>query len=404
MKNFHLLSIFLSILFFTIPACTQNVKKSTAKNNNVNNIEQTLFNVLDTKPGLLWEHTGIGNGYSSPTIASDKVFVTGEIDKEGYLFAFDLKGKLLWKEEYGEEWSERYRGTRAAPIIVDNSVYVCSGMGIISCFESETGNITWSIDMINDLNGKNTIFGYSMEMTINDNLLYCFPGGDENNIVALNRLTGKKVWSSKGNSEIAGYGSPLIINLPKRNVLAVFSELSFMGLDAKTGDVLWKRKLDDFGQVPCNKPIYDKGFIYYVAGARNGAFKLRLSEDGSSVEEIWKNLEFDTYFEGIIKIGNHIYGSTESQRNLTGIDINTGKLTETLKTGKGSIASHKGLIYYYTLRGEVIIVKPKNGKPEFIKSFNVNKGTGEHYAYPVIENNMLFIRHGNTILAYDIKK
>ena len=38
-------------------------------------------------PKLLWKAEGIGNGYSSPIVSGGRIFVTGEIDSMGYLFA-----------------------------------------------------------------------------------------------------------------------------------------------------------------------------------------------------------------------------------------------------------------------------------------------------------------------------
>ncbi len=58
-------------------------------------------------PNLIWGYSGIGNGYCSPTIAQDQIFVTGEIDSMGYLFALDLRGNLLWKKQYGDEWTHQ---------------------------------------------------------------------------------------------------------------------------------------------------------------------------------------------------------------------------------------------------------------------------------------------------------
>jgi outer membrane protein assembly factor BamB len=68
-----------------------------------------------------------------------KCFVLGEIDNIGYLFAFDLEGKLLWKVDYGNEWVKTFPGSRSTPTLADNLIYVCSGLGNITCFEASNG-------------------------------------------------------------------------------------------------------------------------------------------------------------------------------------------------------------------------------------------------------------------------
>ena len=68
-------------------------------------------------PALVWEYEGVGAGFGSPTITTDRLYIQGEIDSTGYLFAFDLKGKLLWKKEYAPEWTKTFPGARCCPTI-----------------------------------------------------------------------------------------------------------------------------------------------------------------------------------------------------------------------------------------------------------------------------------------------
>ena len=67
-------------------------------------------------PHMLWKNEEIGNGYGSPTITADRIYICGEIDTTGYLFAFDHRGKLVWKTDYGKEWVVNYQGSRLSLI------------------------------------------------------------------------------------------------------------------------------------------------------------------------------------------------------------------------------------------------------------------------------------------------
>ncbi|MBT3251953.1 MAG: PQQ-like beta-propeller repeat protein [Candidatus Marinimicrobia bacterium] len=385
-----------STLFFT-PSITQTLSSPQGDHA----IEKSFSN-KNIAPKLIWEIDGIGNGYSSPAINKDRIFITGEIDNMGYVFVFDLNGKPIWKKQYGNEWTRQFGGTRAAPTVKDDLVYICSGLGKISCFDVSDGRLIWTIDMINDLDGINIIYGYSMDLLINDELLYCFPGGSENNVVALDRLSGKMIWSSKGIGEQAGYGSPIMVSLSQRHVLVIFSEYSLLGFDAISGEMLWTHSLNEIGEIPCNTPLFDQGHIYYVAGPRNGAVKLKISDDGNQISEIWRNPQFDTFFGGFVKVDNFLYGANENHKNLSSININTGKISGALKIYSGSIATSDGLLFYYNDSGRLNIVEPNEGNPELIESFKIEQGTGEHFAHPIVHENILYIRHGDTLLAYKI--
>jgi outer membrane protein assembly factor BamB len=241
-------------------------------------------------PAQLWKIEGIGNGYSSPIIAGDRIYVTGEIDSIGYLFAYNKSGTLIWKKQTGPEWMTNFTGSRSTPTLVDNLLYVETSMGRVICFDANTGAEKWSVDMLKDLHGVNVRFGYSEGLLINDKVVYCFPGGPDTNAVALDRFSGKIKWVSKALGDSTAYASPALINLPSRQVIANFTIHNFIGLDAKTGELLWSRKLNGPGDIQANTPLYENGSLYYGTGGGNGIEKLALSDDGRTITETWASV------------------------------------------------------------------------------------------------------------------
>ena len=112
-------------------------------------------------PTLLWESDDIGNGYGSPIITKNNIFIEGEIDTVNYLFALDLKGKIIWKSKIGKEWVINYPGVRTTPTFVNNLIYVSTGWGKVACIDASNGNEKWSVDMMNDFHAKKITFGFS---------------------------------------------------------------------------------------------------------------------------------------------------------------------------------------------------------------------------------------------------
>ena len=134
MKYFISFLVWISVLINNHEWFKHNSKHSDIINN-MEFFKKKIMKYNNHTPLLLCEFSGIGNGYSSPVIAQNRIFVTGEIDSIGYLFAFELNGELFWKRPYGKEWINNYGGTRAAPTYADDYVYVCSAFGKICCFE-----------------------------------------------------------------------------------------------------------------------------------------------------------------------------------------------------------------------------------------------------------------------------
>jgi hypothetical protein len=61
------------------------------------------------------------------------------------------------------------------------------------------------------------------------------------------------------------------------------------------------------------------------------------------------------------------------------------------------------MLYIYSDKGVVYLVSMKDGGLKIISSFSVILGTNEHYAHPVIKNGILYIRHGEVLMAYSLR-
>jgi outer membrane protein assembly factor BamB len=355
----------------------------------------------------------IGNGFVSPVFTENSFFITGEIDSLSILYCFNLKGQKQWQTTLGREWMKTFPGSRCAATIVDNLVYVGTGFGNLYCVKRENGQIVWYKDLLKDFGAKPPLHGYSEAPLIEGDKIFWTPGGKENNVVALNRFTGKLIWSNKGFGEASAYNPPKLIQLSARNVLVTFSSYHLMGFDTKTGKLLWAHEQDNFpldkripgnGDTHSNTVIYENGSIYYAAGDGNCGVKLSLSEDGTKITQIWRNKGFDSYMGGIVKIGNFLYGSGTAKPEIVSINATTGQLTDSLRIGSGAIIAADNMLYYYTQKGDLMLLSYKDGNIEKVSTFRINKGTKEHFSHPVINNGILYQRHGNVLMAFDIRK
>lgn len=360
-------------------------------------------------PELRWANENVGEGYGSIAATSDMLFLNGRIDSLSYTMALDMNGNLVWKtpngpEFKGADYAANFPGARSTPTVVNNLVYVSSGIGRIACFEKQTGKKKWDADMLNDFKGIMNQHGYCESLLVDDDHVYCLPGGPEKNIVALDRFTGNVAWTSKAMSDTVSYCSPLLVKLPARNILVTFSGHYLLGLDAKTGALLWSHEqVFHIYHQHCNTPIYADGCIYYIAGEGNGAVKLELSADGSSIKEIWRNPDIKNVFGGFVKINDHLFTPDRNQR-IKCLDTKTGLVVDSVKVNKGSLIYADGMLFCYSDNGDVNLIKLTGTRMELTGKFKCTKGTKEHFAHPVISKGILYIRHGKTLLAYNIKQ
>lgn len=364
-------------------------------------------------PEEIWAVEEIGNGFGSPVFVDDMFFITGEIDSMATLQCFSLEGELIWQESFGKEWMKSFPGSRSAPTIADDLIYVGSGLGNLYCLERETGKLIWAKGFEQDFQGIYPLHGHSEAVVISGNKVFWTPGGKEYNVVGLDRFSGELIWSNPGYGERSAYNQAKLIKLPNRNIYVTFSAYHLMGFDAETGELLWSHEQDilpveertlGIGDTHANAVLYYDGSIYYAAGDGNCGVRLDLSEDGSSITEVWRNKGFDSFMGSILKIGNTLYGSGTSTQYFKAIDVSTGQLTDSLKIGSGAIIAADDLLYYYNQRGEMKLVSYDQGKLQEISSFKITRGTKQHFSHPVIYRGVLYQRHGQVLMAFDIRK
>jgi len=373
----------------------------------------------ETGPKQLWETLDVGKGHSSPVILNDHLYITGmneEENKETFS-AYTLDGKRKYVIEYGSSFNGAYPDTRTTPTIVGEKAYVISGMGEIVCINIKEGKIIWSVDGGKLYEQKVGIWGISQAPLVYDNKVIFSPGGDKATMVALNAETGEKIWETKGIGEICNYASSLLIEHKGKKQIISFTGNKVIGVDAETGELLWN--YDDWGKealekgwekIAANTPLYKDGKIFICNGYNLNSFMLQLSDDGKAVSVLWKNEDLDTHIGGFVLVGNTIYGSNwlnNAKGNWVAIDWETGKtLYETTweDKGKGSIITADNMLYCYDeKKGYVGLVPANPEKFEVVSQFEITKGEGPFWAHPVIDNGILYIRHGSALMAYAIK-
>ena len=354
-------------------------------------------------PVLMWVNEDLGEGYGSPIITDNTIYILASRDSVAVVVALDLEGNIKWQTDYGFEWVRSYSGTRSTPTLIDNLLYVSSGSGDITCLKSENGEILWTKNMLKDFNGKTPHFGYAQSLLVNNDKVFAMPGGKDTNIVALNRYNGDLIWISKAKGEKPAYNSPQIIETNKNTVLITYSYESFMGIDTETGNLLWSESFTSKYGNHANTILHEDGAIYTSAPFGHGLLKYKLSDDGSSVTKLWHDTLTANYFGGMIKLADKLYtGAGGKSKDLLMIDANTGEIRDSLETGNGSIIYADGMLYTYAhKRGNVCLIDTESF--EIKGTFKVQKGSKEHFSHPVIKNGVLYIRHGNALLAYDIK-
>jgi len=402
MYKFFFLSVFLIFYNYGI---SQEISQWRGKNRDgIYNETGLLKKWPEEGPKLLWHFNELGVGHASAAVTKNMVYTAGTTDKgNGFIIALDHSGKKIGKTEYGKEWIVDWEGVRSSPMVYGDKVYFMSAYGKLICLNAKNGKTIWTVDLFKDYDGRNIRWGITENLLIDGNKLFVTPGGIEANLIALDKNTGKLIWKSKGKGEKSAYCSPALIELENKKLIVTQTANSIIGIDAANGKLLWSHAHPNRYSVHANTPLYHNGQIYCVSGYGKGGVMLKLSDNGNSVSEVWKDESLDDKMGGVILLNGRIYGSGDSNKKWFCLDWKTGKVLFNSKMIKvGNIIWADNLLYCYGQGGNVALVEPKSDSFNLISKFKVPYGEKYHWAHLIIHNKKLFVRHGTSLMVYSI--
>ena len=186
----------------------------------------------------------------------------------------------------------------------------------------------------------------------------------------------------------------------------------FIGVDAQNGKISWKDPYTDYqakhNAINPNTPLIWDNQLYTTSGYDNGGALFEVSKNGDAVGRVWDDSTLDVHHGGVVELGGYIYGSNwinNSQGNWVCLDWKSGEVMwETKWHTKGSVVSAENLLYFYEEKdGHLALVKSSPESFQQISSFQITEGSGPHWAHPSIANGILYVRHGEVLMAFDIQ-
>ena len=281
-----------------------------------------------------------------------------------------------------------------------------SGSGEVVCLDITDGKIVWKVSG-KSFRHQPGMWGTSeCPLVIDGKKVIYTPSGNETTIVALDAETGKTIWKSRSLQDEGGYASPILITYNGHRKIVALTGNRIVGVNPENGQIDWT--FDDLGKEGSH---YKDGRIFTANGYGAGAFMLQLNEDASGVRLLWRNKGFDPHHGCFVLVDGIIYGSSHGRNGLgkwMAVDWNTGRTRFEMNWGKGvgegSVIAADGMLYCSDeRRGMVGLVRVNPAKFDLVSFFRITRGEGAFWAHPVIHRGILYVRHGNALMAYKIK-
>jgi outer membrane protein assembly factor BamB len=369
-------------------------------------------------PKLLWQVNDIGDGYSTPAVVGNRIYLMSNrgFDNEFVQALSTQDGKPVWTTRVGNVGNANdflYAKARSTPTVDGELLYALGSDGDLACLESKSGKIRWQKSLRKELGGKPGVWAYAESPLVDGDLVIVTPGGEQATLVAFNKKTGEIIWKSAiPGGEPAAYASAIVVQAGGRKQYVQFLSKGIVGVDAKTGQFLWRYANVAKGMAQMVTPVVRDTYIYGGAnGIGGGLVRLQSAAEGVAAEQLYFARGLPNSIGGSVLVGDYLYGTTGT--GMVAAEFMTGKVKwESEGIGSGSVAYADGHLYLHGENGDVALVeatpeayreKGRFTPPVQPKRKRQGPYPEKAWTYPVIANGRLYIRDIGTLWVFDIK-
>jgi outer membrane protein assembly factor BamB len=374
-------------------------------------------------PKLKWQYTESGRGYSAVSVVGDMVFTLGASDTECSAICIQLAtGTKLWEtvisrasksDDYNHGWGG---GPRSTPTVDGDQVFVLSDVGVLAALNKANGEVQWSIDLVKDFGGAIPVWGYSESPLVDGDRVVVTPGNAQF-MIAVDRKSGKKVWSSQDTDAPAQYVSIIRGTIGDKSFYVTASKSGLVAFDVQSGAKLFSDTATGNGVAVVPTPLLMGDKLYHTSdyGAGNTLLRLKASDSGIVAESVYALNEktMQNHHGGVVHVDGVIYGCSKVNGGVwMAQDLETGStLWEERLKGSGSICFADGRLYCYAdKQGAVVLVEPSregwrpHGTVVLPRQTELTRDKGAIWAHPVIAQQTLIIRDQDLLFAFDIAR
>lgn len=372
----------------------------------------------DAESNIAWKTAIPGDGWSSPVVWGNQVYVTAttQAGASCHVICLDRKsGQVLWNKKVLEQVPLRKEGKNsfATPTPATDGERVCAVFGDGSIVALDwNGGVLWTNREVQFYSRH----GLGASPILHDGLLIMpFDGSQRVNtagqwpdntseertgwqipwdkaiVAALDARSGKRVWTGKRGMSRIAHITPLVLQHDGRTQIVSSAGDVIQGFEPKTGERLWTVYSQGEGVTP--SPAIGDGLIFTSSGFEKTTLRaVRVGGNGdvTATHIAWEQRKGAPTQPSLLYVSPYLYAITDG-----GIahcyDGKTGEIVWEERIGGNHAASPvyaDGKIYFLSEAGETTLIE---AGPEF-KIISRNPLSEKCQASMAISQGQLFIR------------
>jgi outer membrane protein assembly factor BamB/ABC-type phosphate/phosphonate transport system substrate-binding protein len=359
---------------------------------------------LPAKARFVWMQPLAGPGLSGVAVAANRVIVAdkSEDGRDDVFRCLDAAtGAPLWQLRYSAPDPMDFTNCpRAHPVIRDGLVYLLGAFGHLHCLRLDTGEVRWKRDLRKDFGARLPRWGLCAAPLLVADKLIVNPGGKAASVVALDRRTGKVVWTSPGRP--AAYASFILATLGGVQQVVGYDATSLGGWDPETGRRLWELIPDQAGDYNVPTPIALDGKLL-VATENNGT-RLYAFDAGGRIlpSPVAASRDLAPDASSPVVLDGRVFGCS---KKLICLDARDGLRTLWTAADDSAFADHVSIIggcgrlLISASSGELILIRSSGQRCEVVSRLRLFADRSDIWSHPALVANRLYLRTPSAVLC-----
>jgi outer membrane protein assembly factor BamB len=301
---------------------------------------------------------------------------------------------------------ENYQGPgpRGTPTVDDDRLYVLTENGDLACLRVQDGTVVWQRNILQDFGGRNIGWLISESPLVDGNQVVVTPGGRGAGMAALDKMTGKTIWTSNELSDQAGYASPIVADVQGVRTIMTLTSEAGVGVRASDGKLMWRHQAVANDTANIATPVFGDNKVFYSSNYGTGGALLALRADAGEVraQEVYFTREMQNHHGGLVLVNGYLYGFNNSI--LTCLEFATGKVMWRHRSvGKGSLAYADGRLYLLSENNVVGLAEATPASYRELGRFTIADQGWPSWAHPVVSGGRLYVRNQGILTAYNVR-
>ena len=364
-----------------------------------------------TTENVAWKTDIPGEGWSSPIVWNDHIFLTTVTDglKNCHVIALDRKtGKILWNKivftQEIRQRNPRNSGATATPVTDGKHVYAVFGGGGIVALDF-TGEIQWTKYDLDFYSGHGwgtspILYDDLLVLSVNPsnqgepkNLGWQAPW-DKSYLLAVDKNTGKERWRTmRGMSRIA-HATPIVMEVNGKDQIISPTGDVIQGFNPADGKLIWTVKSSGEPCVP--SPAIGNGVIFTSPTGGDPIRAIRVDGQGDCTDThiVWEQRRNSPLISSFLYVDPHLYTCKEDG-SFSCYDGATGEFLWQHRLGGALDPSPlyaDGKFYILSSHGTMTVLKPSADPKQPAEIIASNELDEQSQASIAVAGKQLLIR------------